>query len=169
MRSLRDVHDGVRLVAGRRRHEQRGLAARAMPPPVTLSQHRTLAALTAAARGVLGVAPRQGGPVLQDRPGGAPAPARAASIPRAPPQRASQRASRSCRVLTGVDAEYVVAALVLAGNTDPGHEPGCDRHLRGEARTSVCGAWSGVDEARSYRSRRAWMAWLRWVLGWGVG
>ena len=67
MRSLRDVHDGVRLVAGRRRHEQRGLAARAMPPPLTLLQHRMLAALSAAARGVLGVAPRQGGPVLQDR------------------------------------------------------------------------------------------------------
>ena len=102
-------------MAGHHRSEQRGLAARAMPPPLTLSQHRMLAALSAVARGVLGVAPRQGGPVPQDCLGGAPSPARAASIPRAPPQRASQRAARSCHVLMGVDAEYVVAALVLAG------------------------------------------------------
>ena len=94
MRWLRDVHAGVRLVAGRRHSEQRGLAARAMPPPLALSQHRVLAALSAAARGVLGVAPRQGGPTLQDRLGTHPTPARAASIPRAPPQRASHCVSR---------------------------------------------------------------------------
>ena len=62
-----DAHEGVRLVGPRHCSEQRGLAARAMPPPLALSQHHTLAALSAAARGVLGVAPRQGGPVLQDR------------------------------------------------------------------------------------------------------
>ena len=57
-----------------------------------------------------------------------------------------------------VDAEYVVAALVLAGSADPGHESGCDRHLRVQARTAMCGAWSGVSAVRSERPRRAWMA-----------
>ena len=33
-------------------------------------------------------------------------------------------------MLTCDDAEYVVAALVLAGSADPGHDSGCDRHLR---------------------------------------
>ena len=68
-----------------------------------------------------------------------------------------------------VDAEYVVAALVLAGSADPGHESGCDRHLSVQARTAMCGAWSGVSAVRSERTRRASAPSDRGACGWRVG
>ena len=40
MPSVQDVHGGMRLVAGRRRSEQRRPPARAKPPPMAASWHR---------------------------------------------------------------------------------------------------------------------------------